>query len=168
LRILFLFFVLSISVIAAGQEKRFYFSKYKMGSPFQISLYAQDSTTASRLANESYLLVDSLNKIFSDYMDSSELNLLCATAGKDSFVSVSPTLYDILILSKQAWQKSVGSFDITIGPLTRLWRKERRAKHFPEQSSIVAAQKNIGFEKIIIDTIQHRIKLTQAGRQLDV
>lgn len=168
MRILFLFFVLLISVVAVGQGKRFSFSKYKMGSPFQISLYAADSVTANRLANKSYALVDSLNTIFSDYMDSSELNLLCATAGTDSFITVSPALYDILLMAKEAWQKSEGCFDITVGPLSRLWRKERRAKHFPDADVVAAERKKIGFEKIIIDTIQHRVKLMQAGMQLDL
>ena len=92
-----------------------------MGSPFQIIFYAPDSTTALRLAEESFQLVDSFNTIFSDYADSSELNLLCATAGTDRFVPVSPALFEILTTSQQAWKKTNGSFDITIGPLSRLW-----------------------------------------------
>lgn len=168
MRILFLFFALYISSIANAQQKRFSFSKYKMGSPFQISLYAPDSTTANKLANASYALVDSLNQIFSDYIDSSELNLLCATAGKDSFVKVSPALYDIFLIAKRAWRSSEGNFDITIGPLSRLWRSERKAKRFPQATAIATERKKVGFDKVIIDTAELRVKLKEPDMQLDL
>lgn len=168
MRIIFLFLAFAISVVGSAQEQRYSFSKFKMGSPFQISFYAKNSVQAAQLADESYALVDSLNTIFSDYMDSSELNRLCATAGADSFVSVSPALFDILLLSKDGWEKSKGSFDITIGPLSRLWRSERKAKHFPE-ASIVSAEKNkVGFKHVVFDIPQHRVKLLKTGMQLDL
>jgi FAD:protein FMN transferase len=92
----------------------------KMGSPFSLVFYSDDSVKAATLAARSFHLVDSLNFIFSDYIPSSELNQLSASAGKDSFVLVSPLLYDMIVTSKQAWGKSAGAFDITIGPLSRL------------------------------------------------
>ena len=66
-----------------------------MGSPFHLIFFCKDSLQANAAANGSFLLVDSLNKIFSDYISSSELNLLSATAGMDSFVLVSRPLFEI-------------------------------------------------------------------------
>lgn len=139
-----------------------------MGSPFQIIFYTSDSVTANRLANESYALVDSLNAIFSDYEQNSELNLLCATAGRDSFVAVSPALFDILSIAKNAWKKSDGAFDITVGPLSRLWRKARREKKFPDASLVSATKSKTGFDKIEIDATHHSVRLKEEGMQLDL
>jgi len=162
--VLCLFFYFS----AQAQVKRYTFSQPKMGSPFTIILYANDSTTAHITAQQSFALVDSLNHIFSDYDESSELNQLSATAGTDSFVQVSPLLYQIILDSKKAGQKSSGTFDITIGPLSHLWRTARREKRFPTSKEIQQAKSKTGFEKVVIDTIYHRIKLTQKGMQLDL
>lgn len=139
----------------------------KMGSPFNLIFYSDDSVKAATMAAQSFHLIDSLNFIFSDYIPGSELNRLSASAGKDSFVLVTPLLYDILLTSKQASEKSGGAFDITIGPLSRLWRQARKENRFPSEDEIRTARELTGFDKVIIDTSIHRIKLMQQGMQLD-
>ncbi len=140
----------------------------KMGSPFQLVFYAPDSVTAAALARQSFALVDSLNAVFSDYAPDSELNRLCATAGKDSFVAVSPALYQMIVTSQKAWKQSWYTFDITIGPLSRLWRTARREKRFPSPAEIKAARQPMGFQNILIDTVARRIQLIKPGMQLDL
>jgi thiamine biosynthesis lipoprotein len=156
------------SFLSNGQLKRYAFMQPKMGSPLNIIFYSEDSVVANRLANQCFALVDTLNQIFSDYLPESELNQLSATAGKDSFVQVSPLLYDIILDSRKAWQQSSQVFDITIGPLTRLWRKARKMKSFPTSEEIQKNRALVGFDKIIIDTVAQRIKLLQKGMQLDL
>lgn len=139
-----------------------------MGSPFNLIFYATDSATAAALARQSFLLVDSINAVFSDYLPDSELNNLSATSGKDSFVAVSPLLYGIIQTSREAGQKSKGAFDITLGPLSKLWRRARKDKIFPREQEVSKAREAIGFEHIIIDTTSHCIKLEKANMQLDL
>ena len=133
-----------------------------------IIFYAADSLKAEHIAKQCFLLADSLNAIFSDYSPESELNKLSATAGKDSFVQVSDLLYDILILSRTAWQKSDHSFDITVGPLTHLWRIARKSKKFPGAGEVQEAKLKVGFDKLVIDTVNHRVKLIQKYMLLDL
>lgn len=139
-----------------------------MGSPFNIVTWASDSTKAAKLAEQSFALVDSLNHIFSDYDVQSELSMLSATAGSDSFVVVSPALYDILLQSKLAWQRSKHSFDISIGALSKLWRNARKQKKFPTEQEVQLAKALTGFEKINIDTVSHAVELQTKGIQLDL
>lgn len=139
-----------------------------MGSPFQVIFYAPDSATAIPIAEASFQLVDSFNAIFSDYAESSELNRLCATAGKDSFVQVSNELYEILTISRQAWNSTNSSFDVTIGPLSRMWRKARREKSFPDAITIETAKSKTGFQKIVFNKKNMAVKLLQPGMQLDL
>jgi len=151
-----------------AQLKRFSFTQPKMGSPFTIVFYSEDSIKASLLAEQSFKLVDSFVFIFSDYIDSSELSKLSATAGKDSAVSVSPAMFDMLLHAKKAFDKSEGAFDITIGPLSKFWRKLRKAKQFPADEAVQATRKLIGFNKLTMDTINKTVTLTQPGMQLDL
>jgi FAD:protein FMN transferase len=151
-----------------AQEQRFQFTQQKMGSPFHLIFYAKDPGTAHLLAQLSFALIDSLNAVFSDYDPHSELNQLSATAGGDSFVRVSPLLYHLIRDSKAAWEKSKGRFDITIGPLSRLWRSARKEKTFPSDAAVQQALQNTGFDKVLIDTAAKAIKLLQPGMQLDL
>jgi len=152
-----------------AQPKRFTFSQIKMGSPFNIILYSGDSLQATITAMQCFQLVDSLVIIYSDYLDSSDLNKLCATAGKTNTpVTVSPALFDIILLSNTAFEKSDGTFDITLGPITKLWRNARKEKIFPGDKMVKEKLALTGFKKIKIDTGTHGIQLLQPGMQLDL
>jgi thiamine biosynthesis lipoprotein len=158
-----------IAIKGSAQQKRFSFSEPKMGSPFSIIFYTNDSTQASHLAKQCFKLVDSFVFIFSDYIDSSELSKLSLSAGrKDLAVPVSPAMFDILLKAKNAFDKSDGAFDITIGPLSKFWRKFRKAKQFPTDDAVQSAKKLIGFNKLTLDTINKKVILSQTGMQLDL
>ncbi len=139
-----------------------------MGSPLNLIFYADDSVKAAQLAKASFQLVDSLNTVYSDYLQSSELTLLSKTAGSGAFVPVSPLLYDMLLTSKKAAQKSNGAFDITIGPLSRLWRQARKEKRFPSKDEILLAKKSVGIRNVVIDPVTNEIRLLAPAMQLDL
>lgn len=160
--LLFLFFPICLS----AQLKRFQFSENKMGSPFTIILYHTDSLQASNAAYECFVLVDSLNTIFSDYSPASEINKLTAH-GSSSYQPVSDELLYIIVQSKKAWKKSSKTFDITIGPLTQLWRKAGREKRFPDAEEIKKAKRVTGFEKININTSSKAVSFDTNGMRLD-
>lgn len=150
-----------------SQMHRYSFTEPKMGSPFTIILYCSDSTSAEKIAGKSFLLVDSLVGILSDYLDSSELNRLCARAGTGYF-SCSPVLYEILWRSKMAYEESGGTFDISLGPLTRLWRSARKSGRFPDSVAVGEKKLLTGFDKIKFNRATHSVFLTKAGMQLDL
>ncbi len=157
-----------ITFAAAAQLQRFSFTQPKMGSPLTIIMYCEDSLRAASLAGACYAIVDHYVDIYSDYIDSSELNRLCATAGKTSEpIVVSGELYDLLWASKKAWQLSNGTFDITLGPVTRLWRKARKEKIFPADSLVKAALSLTGFTNIQFDTTRKTVRLLQPGMKID-
>ena len=163
----FLVLILLICQYSAAQQQRFSFTVPKMGSPFTIVLYADDSIKANRIVQHCFALTDSLVAILSDYIDSSELNRLCARAGTGEWFFCSPVLYEIMQDSKFAYEKSMGSFDICLGPLTRLWRKARKENKFPADIEVKEKKALTGFNKIQFDTTKHAVRLLQTGMQLD-
>ncbi len=169
IRIYFVAFFAGIVIAATAQQKRFSFTQPKMGSPFTIVLYSDDSLQAIDLAKQCFNLVDSFNLIFSDYTDTSELGKLNASALIDTrAVKVSPALYEIFMLSKNAFDKSDGTFDITIGPLVKLWRNARKTKQFPDRKTVRAIREVTGFNKVIMDTVTKQVTLLIPGMQLDL
>src|SRR5215204_4158462 len=125
-----LIFLLLFPFTVSAQLKRFEFSEKKMGSPFNIIFYHTDSTEAVRIAKECFSIVDSLNNIFSDYSSESEVSKLVLQTNQTD-IRVSDELFATIVKSKDAWERSGKTFDITIGTLTQLWRKVKKENRFP-------------------------------------
>lgn len=162
----FLFFSF-VSYPSQGRQKQV-FTQNEMGSPFTITIYSKDSSGAALAAKKAFAEVARLNDIFSDYADSSELNKLCRQSGQQKYVDVSAELFSILQRSLQASYASHGRFDITVGPVVRLWRKARKEKSFPPKNAIRQALKAVGYQYIHLDTIHRSVWLEKPHMQLDL
>ena len=139
-----------------------------MGSPLNITLYDIDSIKANQIATEAYKIADSLNLIYSDYLENSELNLLSKKSGTNEFIKVSPALWDILNMSIKASKQSKGAYDITVGSIVKLWRKARKEKVLPESTMLKNTLQSVGYQFIILDSATRLVKLSQPNTQLDL
>lgn len=106
-----------------------------------------DCTLYSRKA---FQRVAELNQIFSDYLVDSELSKL-SQAPANQPVPVSDELLDVLIRGRELAEATDGAFDVTIGPMIRLWRRARKSRQLPTEAQILGAKARTGFEKLIID-----------------
>lgn len=167
-RLSFLLLFILASAQGNAQLRRFSFQENKMGAPFAIVLYGEDSSRVANLSRKCFALVDSLVEIYSDYLPDSELNGLCRSAGTNVPFKCSPALFDMLTLSQQAFEKSNGTFDITLGPLTHLWREFRKAKKFPDSTLVKDKLSLTSFRKLKIDAVNRTALLIQNGMQLDL
>jgi thiamine biosynthesis lipoprotein len=153
--------------MSAAQQNRYAYSMQKMGSPFNIVLYADTKQMADSVAQESFKLVDSINLVCSDYDSSSELfKLRYAAVGKS--IKVSPILMELFCTAHKAYKDADGSFDITVGPLSRLWRSARKSQQFPTNAAINEARNRVGFNKLQIDSNAQTITFLQSKMQLDM
>ena len=168
MRIISLTYFLILSNFCFTQSKKYTFSQPKMGSPLNITLYSNDSIKANQIATEAYKIADSLNLIYSDYLENSELSLLSKKSGMNEFTKVSPALWDILNLSVEASKQSKGAYDITVGSIVKLWRKARKEKVLPERNVLKNAMQSVGYYYIILDSTIHAVKLLRPNAQLDV
>jgi len=149
-----------------AQTRKFSYSEMKMGSAFNLIIVSNDSNKANDLARKSYALVDSLSHIFSNYDSSSELSKINASAGLLPY-KMSTAMLDLVQKSQYAYIQSKGAYDISIGPLSSLWRNARKAKLFPEASTVLATKKLVGLNQVKINKRLGTIFLPNANMQLD-
>ncbi|HEX6848862.1 MAG TPA: FAD:protein FMN transferase [Chitinophagaceae bacterium] len=161
-----LIFLLLLPSSVSAQLKRFQFSEIKMGSSFHLVFYHTDSAEAVAIAKECFLIVDSLNNIFSDYSNESEIGKLSGNPGLNE-LRVSDELFAMIVRSKDAWKRSGKSFDITIGALTQLWRKAKKENRFPSEAEIKAAKDRTGFKNLTINERTKTISFKKQGIRLD-
>jgi thiamine biosynthesis lipoprotein len=108
-----------------------------------------------------------LEGILSDWKDDSELARLCERAGGGPVVP-SPDLYAVLELSQQIAARSSGAFDVTVGPLTRLWREHRAAGTRPSAEERSAAHALVGWRKLALSSEERSATLAEPGMRLDL
>jgi len=170
MRIFFSFFIgwLVFASSSAFSQKKYSFTQPKMGSPFTVTLSTGDSVAAAQAAAAAFHLADTLNSILSDYIDSSEINRLSATSGQRRYVPVSLPLFDILRRAQEAAEMTGGGYDITIGPIVRLWRKARKSGVPPTEADIAAARGRCGYRYLHLDMALQAVWLEMPGMQLDV
>jgi thiamine biosynthesis lipoprotein len=148
---------------------RYSFQHPQMGTLFRVVFYADmDSAQATSIATTLFSRIDSLNAVFSDWLPESELNQLCKWAGSGQRVPVSKELFDIVQQSNKYSQQTNGAFDITVGPLTRLWRRSRSLGEMPSEKRRSEALEKVGWRNVKIYRKGHRILLRKVGMALDL
>ncbi len=158
----FLFFCLQLSA-----QNRFEYTYPQMGTMFRVVVYASDSLSAKNATQKAFVRLDELNMSLSDYREDSEVNTICRTAGSGQYIRVSADLWNILQESLKAARLSAGNFDVTIGPLTQLWRRMKRQKQLPTPTQISEAKAKIGIENIVFYKNNQSIMLETKGMRLD-
>jgi thiamine biosynthesis lipoprotein len=146
---------------------RFEFSESHMGTRFRIVVYATTAEAARLATSAAFERVSRLDAIMSDYRETSELMWLCRQdAGKK--VRVSKDLFRVLVMSQEMAGKSKGAFDVTVGPLVRLWRRARRTAELPDQQRLTEALDSTGYTRLHLDPKGRSVMLDKSGMFLDL
>jgi thiamine biosynthesis lipoprotein len=146
---------------------RFTITENHMGTQFKIVLYAPDETTADKAKKAAFERIAALDGIMSDYRATSELMELCKKAGGEP-VKVSDDLFTVLQRAQVVAKWSDGAFDVTVGPLVRLWRRARRTQQLPPADELAKAKELVGHDKVRLEAQTHTVQLMKAGMQLDL
>ncbi len=154
---------------ASAQEAiRFTYSAAIMGTEFRIVVHALDRESADRAAATAMGRGREIDSLLSDYRSSSEISQLSQVSGTDSCAAVSPELLFVLKRAQRVATESDGAFDVTIGPLSRLWRWAMRRGQLPSKSKLDAARTSVGFRHLHVDSLNRCVRLNVPDMQLDL
>jgi arylsulfatase A-like enzyme/thiamine biosynthesis lipoprotein ApbE len=162
-----LLFLLCCSDLA-GQK--FVYSETHMGTEFRLTFYADDSAAADHAAAAAFARIAEIDSRLSDYQPTSELNLLNATAknGPGDWTAVSDDLWRVLLEAQRINQLSSGSFDVTLGPCVKLWRRAQRQNALPTGARLTQALASCGGDKLQLDPVHQKVRLSATAMQLDL
>jgi thiamine biosynthesis lipoprotein len=146
---------------------RYEYTEPHMGTKFQLIMYAVDEKTARDACKAAFARVAELDGIMSDYKPTSELMQLCDKAGGDP-VKVSEELFTVLTKAQEVSKVSDGAFDVTVGPVVRLWRLARRTKRLPDADDLKTALELVGYKNVKLDAKERTAQLLKAGMRLDL
>ena len=154
-------------IAAEPRLARFEFSQAHMGTLFRIILYAPSAETARAASDAAFRRIAELDDIMSDYKPASELMQLCARAGGPP-VAVSEDLFRVLAAAQDLAERSDGAFDVTVGPVVRLWRRARRRHEGPDPERLSKALELVGYQKLRLDPAARTVQLLKPGMLLDL
>jgi FAD:protein FMN transferase len=158
---------LSIEFTRAGTLSRFEESQPHMGTVARIVVYAPSSATAAAATRQAFERIRELDSVLSDYQTESELSRLSRQSGGPP-VKIGSDLFRVLSAAQNLAARSSGAFDVTSGPIIRLWRRARRQRKLPETDQITAALSLTGFRWLALDAKQQTARLVKPGMLLDL
>jgi thiamine biosynthesis lipoprotein len=157
------------ATVASGETelKRFEFTEVQMAVPVKLVLYAPDASAANLAAKSAFAEIGRLNQIFSDYDPKSEQRRLFDDTTEGVAVTVSHDLWQVLKHSQALSRRTNGAFDVTVGPVVKLWRRARRQGKLPLPDRLDSARKLVGYRYVRLIQKQRSVELEKSGMRLD-
>lgn len=149
-------------------SERFEYQQVHMGVDFTLIFYAPDQAAANQASKAAFQRIADLNAKLSDYDPESELSKLSQSSGSGTEVTVSDDLWRVLVSGEQLSARTEGAFDVTVGPLVRLWRRARRQHELPSQQRIAEALDGVGHQHIRFQPEEQAVMLARPGMRLDL
>ncbi|GIU73786.1 MAG: hypothetical protein KatS3mg004_0873 [Bryobacteraceae bacterium] len=130
-----------------------------MGTTYTVVAYGQDRFAVDAAIEETYEEVRRLDHLLSNYRPDSEWSLVNREAPRRP-VEVSRELFDLLARCVEYSRLSEGAFDITVGPLMKLWGFYKGEGRVPHRAEIRAALTRIGWRHIQLDPQARTVRFT--------
>ena len=136
-----------------------------MGTYARVKFY-EDEARSAAARDTVFALFAAVNQRFSDYRADSELSRLNASA-YDAPFACSPGMWALLLEARAAHKLSGGAFDVSIGPLMKLWGFHRKRQTVPSADDLAAAVAQVGLDKITFDDAARTVRFSVPGMALD-
>ena len=147
--------------------ERFEYTRLVMGVHARLVLYAPDEAVARRAARAAFAETARLDGLLSDYQRDSELMRLCRQSGGEG-VPVSADLFYLVQRAVELSRASDGAFDVTAGPVVRIWRRARQRGVLPDTARLEEALRRTGWRHIEFTAPGRIIRLALPEMQLDL
>jgi thiamine biosynthesis lipoprotein len=161
------FLVVALATAAGPGLHKFEAVEPHMGTLVRITVYTPGEQAARDAFRVAFDRIRQLDRILSDYQPDSELNQI-TTAAVGRPVRISDDLFAVLRASQDLAHATDGAFDITQGPVVRLWREARKTGRLPDPAALKEAVSRSGFRKLHLDDERRTVTLDIAEMALDV
>jgi thiamine biosynthesis lipoprotein len=128
----------------------FKYHQVSMGTVIEITLIGDDEELIRKAAFQAFQEIKRIEHLMSPWRESSEVNRINQSAGKN-WVKVSPEILKVIRKAQEISELSDGRFDITVGPLTELWRAAREREIPPSVEELEQRLSLVNFRNVMID-----------------
>jgi thiamine biosynthesis lipoprotein len=137
-----------------------------MGSTYTIELYGDDRVRMEAAADAALEEAQRLDGLLSNYKPDSEWSQVNRHAA-DGPMKISAELFRVLSACVAYSKESEGAFDITVGPLMKVWGFYKGTGHLPHRAEVQAAMTKVGYQHIHLDPAAQTVWFDRKGVEID-
>ena len=168
-----------LSACAKPKEKYSSYSFDYFDTVTTITGYAESKEEFDRISAEIMAELETYHRLFTIYDRYEGLNNLCTINtlydGEHREVKVDRKIIDMLLFSKEMYQKTGGKVNVAMGSVLSIWHEYRQrgindpsSAELPPMDKLVKAAEHTDFEKVIIDEENNTVFLSDPQMRLDV
>ncbi|QGJ71979.1 FAD:protein FMN transferase [Planctomycetales bacterium 10988] len=137
-----------------------------MACDFQLLLNAGMSERETAAAVKALDKVEALEDQLTVYQETSEVSLLNKLASKRPF-PVKANLFELIERSIALSKMTAGAFDITAGPLAKVWGFYRRQGQIPHTDDLQQTLERVGSQLLELDSEKQTVYFQKPGMELN-
>lgn len=167
-----LFVIVSIFFIASGckaninevNNEPVSKTEFVLGTVVTIKIY---DNASDEVFNQAFAKLREIEKKMTINADDSEVIAINSNAGKD-FVKVSDDTFNVIKSGKYFSKLSGGRFDISIGPLVKLWNIGTEYAKVPVEQEITSKKALVDYDNVILNESEKSVMMKEKGMLLDL
>lgn len=137
-----------------------------MGSSFSLVLFGPDRPGLESAAAAAFAEAHRLDRLLSNYLADSEWSAMNREAASRP-VRVTPELFALLSECFEYSRMSDGAFDITVGPLMKVWGFYKGEGSLPKPKEIKDVLNRVGYSHVQLDPGRRTVRFARHGMDLD-
>ena len=140
-----------------------------MGTELRVTVYGADDARADAAAAAVFPEVDRPDAMMSVWKDGSDIVRLNAAAG-DRAVPVSAETREVLGIARQISEQTGGTFDLTFGALSGLWKFDYQDKDnsIPDKKEIAKRLPLVNYRDLVVDEDARTAELKRKGMRVNL
>jgi thiamine biosynthesis lipoprotein len=164
--VLFLSGIFGPAAVRSQEELRLESSADAMGSTYSLVLYGEDRAKLEMASEDAFEEVRRLDHLLSNYRPESEWSQVNRYAAERA-VKVSAELFQLLSACVEYSRQSEGAFDISVGPLMKVWGFYKGSGHLPQRTEVLKGLEKVGYRNILLDASSKTVRFAKEGVELD-
>ncbi|MBT0607404.1 FAD:protein FMN transferase [Aequorivita echinoideorum] len=136
-----------------------------MGSRFEITVVAQDSTAAERHIDLAVSEITRIEKLISSWDSASETSEINRNSGKKP-VKVADELFQLIKRCIGISELTDGAFDISFASMDKIWKFDGTMTEMPSNEAIKKSVEKVGYKNIVLNEEEKTVFLKLEGMKI--
>ena len=137
-----------------------------MGSTYSVVIYGEERDRLQAIVAQALEEARRLDHLLSNYQPDSEWSEVNRFAAERP-VRVSAELFQLLAACIDYSKESEGAFDISVGPLMKVWGFYKGTGHLPHRAEVRGALGKVGYKNLLLDAKKQTVRFAQTGVEID-
>ena len=146
--------------------ERYEASLRSMGTVFTVVAYGEKKGVLASAVQMAFEECERIDQLLSNYKPASELSRINANGAGRPLV-ISREMAELLETCLDYSRRSEGAFDITVGPLMRVWGFYRGSGKLPSSRAVEQSRELVGYQNVELDLNKPSVRLRRLGVELD-